>query len=56
MKAQEIIALLESELAEAYEMHGEAKGQDAQAALYHLIRATTILHLLEEINEPKFKI
>lgn len=49
--AEEIIALLESELAEAYEMHDEAKGKDAQAALYQIIRATTILHLLEEINE-----
>lgn len=55
MTAQEIIALLEAELVEAYEMHDEAKGQDAQMALYQIIRATTILHLLEEIKESKFK-
>lgn len=56
MTAQEIITLLEAELAEAYELHDEAKGQDAQAALVQLIRATTILHLLEDIKESKFKI
>lgn len=49
--AEEIIALLEAELAEAYELHDQAKGKDAQAALYHLIQATTITHLLEEIKE-----
>ena len=54
--AEEIITLLEAELAEAYELHDEAKGKDAQAALYQIIRATTILHLLEEIKESKYKI
>lgn len=49
-QADKIIALLEAELAEAHEMHDQAQGKDAQAALYHLIRATTITHLLEEIE------
>ena len=48
--AEEIIALLEAELAEAYELHDQAKGKDAQEALYQLIRAITITHLLEEIK------
>ena len=49
--ATEIIAYLESELAEAYELHDQAKGKDAQKALVYLLKATTILHLLEEIKE-----
>lgn len=48
--AAEIIALLRAELAEAHEMHDQAQGKDAQAALYHMIRAATITHLLEEIE------
>lgn len=48
---QEIITLLEAELAEAYELHEAARGKDAQEALYQIIRATTITHLLEEIKE-----
>jgi hypothetical protein len=48
--AEEIIAYLEAELAEAYELHDQAKGKDAQEALCQLIRATVILHLLEEIK------
>ena len=48
--AEEIIALLEAELAEAYELHDQAKGKDAQEALVHLIRATTITHILEEVK------
>lgn len=51
--AAEIIAYMEAELAEAYELHDQAKGKDAQAALYQLIRATTILNLLEEIKAPE---
>lgn len=49
--AEEIILYLEAELSEAFEMHDQAKGKDAQEALLHLIRATTITHLLEEIKE-----
>ena len=48
--AEEIIAYMEAELAEAYELHNQARGKDAQQALVHLIRATTITHILEEIK------
>ena len=49
--AEEIIAHLEAELAEAYELHDKAKGKDAQEALFYLLKATTITHILEEIKE-----
>jgi hypothetical protein len=49
--AEKIIAYLEMELADAYEQHEEARGKDAQQALVHLIRATTILNILEAIRE-----
>lgn len=49
--AEEIIALLESELAEAYELHEQARGKDAQEALAQIIRASVLTHLLEEIKE-----
>ena len=48
--AEEIIALLEVELAEAYEMHDQAKGKDAAKAFAFLVKATTIEHLLDEIK------
>lgn len=48
--AEEIIALLEIELAEAYEMHDEAKGKDAAQAFAFLIKASTIEQLLDEIK------
>ena len=48
--AQEIIALLEAELAEAHEMHDAAKGKDAQEAFFYILKATIITHLLEEIK------
>lgn len=48
--AEEIIAYLESELAEAYEMHNQAKGKDAQEALFYILKATTIENILEEIK------
>ena len=48
--AEEIVKLLEGELDEAYELHEQARGKDAQEALYHLIRATTITHILEEFK------
>lgn len=48
--ADRIIDYLAAELAEAYEMHDQAKGKDAQEALVQLIRATTILHIIEEIK------
>lgn len=49
--AEQIIEYLEMELAEAYEMHDAAKGKDAAQAFAYLLKATTILQLLEEINE-----
>ena len=49
--AQEIIEYLEAELAEACMLHDEAKGKDATQAFAHLIKATVITHLLEEIKE-----
>ncbi len=47
---EDIIAFLQAELAEAYELHDQAKGKDAQEALFHIIRATVITHILEEIE------
>jgi hypothetical protein len=44
---EEVIVYLELELADAYEQHDLAQGQDR---LYHLIRATVILDLLEAIK------
>lgn len=47
--AEEIMVYLGLELADAQKMQDEATGKDAQAALLHLIRATTIQNLLEWI-------
>lgn len=47
---EQIIAYLEMELAEAYEMHDEAKGKDGAKAFAFLMKATTIEHLLDEIK------
>ena len=49
--AEEIIAFLEGELAEAYEMHDQAKGKDAAQAFAFLLKATTIEQLLDEIKQ-----
>jgi hypothetical protein len=49
--AEQIIAYLEMELAEAYEMHDQAKGKDAAQAFAFLVKATTIEQLLDEIKE-----
>ena len=48
--AEQIIAYLEAELAEAYEMHDQAKGKDAAQALAFMLKATTIEQLLDEIK------
>jgi hypothetical protein len=48
--AEEIIAYLEIELAEAYEMHDLSKGKDAAKAFAFLVKATTIEQLLDEIK------
>lgn len=47
--AEEIIAYMELELAEAHEAHDLA--QDKQERMFHLIKASTIVYLLEEIKE-----
>ncbi len=49
--AEEIISYMEAELAEAYELHDQAKGKDAAQAFAYLLKATTILQMLEEIKE-----
>ena len=49
--AEEIIALLETELAEAYELHDMAKGKDAAQAFALLVKASTIEQLLDEIKQ-----
>ena len=49
--AEEIIAYMEAELAEAYELHDQAKGKNAQEALFYNLKAMFITHLLEEIKE-----
>lgn len=46
---EEIIAYLQMELEEAHEAHDQA--QDKQERLFHLIKASTIEYLLEEIKE-----
>ena len=48
--AEEILALLEFELAEAYEMHDMAKGKDAAQAYAFLVKVATIEQLLDEIK------
>lgn len=48
--AEEIIAYLEAEVAEACELHEQAKGKDAQKALFYILKATTIENILEEIK------
>lgn len=48
--AEEIVAYIETELADAYDQHGQAQGVDAQAALYQLIRAGVLQNLLDGIR------
>lgn len=45
---EEIIEYLETELAAAYEMYDQA--QDKQERLCHIIKASTIERILEEIK------
>lgn len=47
----QVITYLEMELTEAWEMHDEYKDKDKQQALFYLIKATTILELLEAIKK-----
>ena len=46
--AEEIILYLEMELAEAHEAHDLA--QDKQERLFHLVKASTIEMILDEIK------
>lgn len=48
--AEEIVAYLEAELAEAYELYDQAKGKNAKEALFYNLKAMFITHLLEEIK------
>lgn len=48
--AEEIIAYLEAELAEAYEQYDAIKGKDVRATQYQMTKISVILNLLEEIK------
>ena len=45
---EEIIAYLQEELAEAYELHDLAR--DKQERFFHLVKAATIKSILKEIE------
>lgn len=45
---EEVIEYLELELAEAHESHDLA--EDKQERLFHIVKASTIVYLLEEIK------
>lgn len=47
----QVITYLEMELTDAYEMYDDVKGIDPKEATIHLVRATTILTILEAIKE-----
>ena len=53
--AEEILVYIERELIEAHEQHEQFKGQDAQQAYTHLIRAATIQRLIEGIKAAEVK-
>lgn len=46
---EEIIEYMMVELAEASDLHYQAKGEDAQEALFYIIKATIIQEMLEDI-------
>jgi hypothetical protein len=48
--AEQIIAYIEAEIAEAHELHDEAKGKDAAMVFAQLMKITTLTQLLEEIT------
>lgn len=50
MTAEQIIAYLEAELLDAYEMHDQAKATDKTKAFAYLVKATTIEQLLDVIK------
>ena len=47
----EIVAYLEMELSEAYEMYDQAKGKDAQQANASLVKIITIERILDAIKQ-----
>ena len=47
----EVIVFMEMELAEAYELHDQFRGKDAQQAMFYIFKAQIITHMLEEIKE-----
>ena len=46
---EEIIEDLMAALAEASDLHYQAVGEDAQAALFYIVKATIIQEMLEDI-------
>ena len=46
---EEIIEYLMAALAEASDLHYQAVGEDAQAALFYIVKATIIQEMLEDI-------
>ena len=49
--AEQIIAFLEMELADAYEMLDQHRGKDTAKAFAFLVKVTTIEQLLDEIKQ-----
>ena len=47
---EQIISYIEAEIAEAHELHDHYKGKDASQSLVYILKATTLLQLLEEIT------
>ena len=47
---EQIISYIEAEIAEAHELHDQARGKDAAQAFAYLLKATTLAQLLEEIT------
>lgn len=50
MTAEEIIAYLQEEMADAYELYDTYKGKNAAEAFGQLVRASTIEQLLDAIT------
>ena len=48
--AAEIIAYLQAELAEAYELHDQHRGKDPQQAFFYMLKATVLTGIIEEIT------
>lgn len=48
--AEQIISYIEAEIAEAHELHDQARGKDAAQAFACLMKITTLTQLLEDIT------